>query len=102
MTNFSSFDIPPAREAVPATALILSPPFVLFQTSFPPLVGKTHCRSNPTGHAPPAGGGLKTLVWGEPPALFDFWRSRLPKAWIYQSFLALHQSDFRREVKYLR
>jgi hypothetical protein len=26
MTNFSSFDIPPVREAVPASALIVNPP----------------------------------------------------------------------------
>jgi len=53
MTNFSSFDIPPAREAVPATALILNPPFVLFQTSFPPLMAKRIADRTPTDHAPP-------------------------------------------------
>lgn len=65
-------------------------------------MAKTHCRSDPDRPCAPAGGGSKTLVWWEPLALFDFWRSRASKAWIYQSFLALHQSDFRREVKGLR
>jgi hypothetical protein len=65
-------------------------------------MAKTHGPSDPTGHAPPLAVVMKTLVWGEPPALFDFWRSQPPKAWIYKSFLALHQSDFRREVKGLR
>src|SRR5262245_31742627 len=55
---------------------------------------KTHCRSNPTGHAPPLAVVMKTLVRQHPAALFDFWRILGPKTWIYQRFLAPHQMRF--------
>jgi hypothetical protein len=35
-------------------------------------MAKTHCRSDPTGHAPPLVVVMKTLVWGEPPPYSTF------------------------------
>ena len=65
MTNFSSFDIPPAREAVPATVLIGSP---LFGRVFPNHVHATIDEDavsiGPTDPAPPLAVVAKTLVRG--------------------------------------
>jgi len=33
-------------------------------------MAKTHGPSDPTGHAPPLAVVMKTLIWGEPSALF--------------------------------